>query len=201
LQATMPALFAEEPYKLTSLQTGLTYLSIGVGVALGGLINGKLLDLNYRRTARDIGFAMNDVTGDRIQDFPIERARTRFALFLIPAHLVFLIGYGWAAEYHSHLAVLLILQFALGFVQTCVVQTFNTLLVDIFPDKPSTASAAGNITRCLVSALGVAFVEPLTKAVGWGWVFTILAVVCGIFGNLAVLGIRRWGWELRKART
>jgi multidrug resistance protein len=201
LQATMPALFAEEPYKLTSLQTGLTYLSIGIGVALGGFINGKFLDHNYRRTARDIGFVMNVLAGDRIQDFPIERARTRFATFLLPAHLALLIGYGWAAEYHVHLSVLLMLQFALGFVQTCIVQTFNTLLVDIFPKKPSTASAAGNITRCLASALGVAAVEPLTKGVGWGWVFTIFAIVCGIFGNLAVVGIRRWGWDLRKGRV
>ena len=150
LQATMPGLFTDS-YKLNELQVGLTYLAIGAGVALGGFLNGRFLDINYRRTAKDIGFTINKTTGDDIRTFPIEKARTRFAYALILVDSMILSGYGWVCRSKIHLAVPIIFQFTLGFLQTCIVQTFNTLLVDIFPANPSTASAAGNITRCALS--------------------------------------------------
>lgn len=202
VQATMPVLFTSAPYHLTSLQVGLTYISIGIGVALGGYVNGKTIDYNYRVTAKKIGFAINTTSGDNLAEFPIEKARTRFCALYVPLHAVLLCGYGWIARYRSHLhiAVPLILQFWLGFLQTCIVQTFNTLLVDIFVKKPSTASAAGNITRCAMSAAGVAAVGPLTTALGWGGVFTILAVACGAVGGLALAGVRRWGMQWRRRR-
>lgn len=202
VQASMPTLFSSEPYRLTSLQIGLAYLSIGVGVALGGYINGQTLDYNYAVTARKIGFTINSTSGDDLSDFPIERARTRFSVIYLPLHAALLSGYGWIAENRSHLhvAVPLVFQFWLGFLETCIVQTFNTLLVDIFPSKPSTASAAGNITRCALSAAGVAVVEPLIKAIGWGRVFTIAGVVSGAVGGLAVVGLGIWGSKWRKRR-
>lgn len=202
VQATMPVLFNSAPYHLSSLQVGLTYLSIGVGVALGGYINGQTLDHNYRLVAEKIGFTINSISGDNLEDFPIEQARTRFAVLYIPLQAALLCGYGWIAGNRSrlHLAVPLVFQFWLGFLQTCIVQTFNTLLVDIFPKKPSTASAAGNITRCAMSAAGVAVMEPLMKSVGWGGVFTILGVASGAMGGLAVVGLRCWGSDWRKRR-
>lgn len=202
IQATMPALFTSEPYHLNSLKIGLTYLSIGVGVALGGYINGQTLDHNYAVTAKKIGFTINSISGDDLADFPIEKARTRFCVIYLPLHAALLSGYGWIAgnRSHLHVAVPLVFQFWLGFLQTCIVQTFNTLLVDIFPSKPSTASAAGNITRCAMSAAGVALMEPLIKAIGWGRVFTIAGVVSGAIGGMAVVGLRIWGSKWRKRR-
>ena len=200
LQATIPSLFSSTNYNLTPLQLGLTYLSIGTGVALGGFINGKTLDHNYHRTASAIGFIINTTSGDNLIDFPIEKARTRFSLVFIPLHAVLLVGYGWTARYHLHLSVPLIFHFLLGFLQTCIVQTFNTLLVDIFPSSPSTASAAGNITRCALSAGAIAAVEPLIRVMGWGWVFTMLGGVAGITSFAAVWVMRRKAWEWRRRR-
>lgn len=200
LQATMPALFTEPPYMLTPLQIGLTYLSIGIGVALGGFINGRTLDHNYRKTASRIGFTINKVSGDDLTHFPIERARTRFSILFIPLHAILLIGYSWVCHAKLHLAVILTFQFMLGFLQTCIVQTFNTLLVDIFPENPSTASAAGNITRCVLSAAGIAGVNPLLKGLGYGWVFTMVGLVAGTT-SLGAMGAVRWkGMEWRGRR-
>lgn len=203
LQATMPTLFAAAPYSLSPLQLGLTYISIGVGVACGGLINGWTLDYNYRHTAAKIGFAINEIAGDDVSTFPLERARTRFSLLFIPLDAILLVGYGWVCQHAEscHISVPLILQFALGFLQTCIVQTFNTLLVDIFPANPSTASAAGNITRCALSAGAIAAVQPLLDRLGWGWVFTVLGLMAGCLGMLATWTLRSRGIVWRKRRA
>jgi MFS family permease len=203
LQATMPSLFAGDPYNFEPLKVGLTYLCIGIGVALGGFINGRTLDHNYRIIAARIGFTINRTAGDSLTEFPIERARTRFSMLFIPLHAVLLMGYGWVCQeaIHCHVAVPLILQFALGFLQTCIVQTFNTLLVDIFPSNPSTASAAGNITRCALSAGSIAAVNPLLARLRWGWVFTILGLLCGCSGIAASWVLREKGMKWRNHRT
>lgn len=200
LQATMPDLFATR-YDLDELQIGLTYLSIGLGVACGGFLNGKFMDVNYRRTARDIHFTIDHVVGDDIRLFPIERARTRFAQPLIVLDAFLLIAYGWGCRYHAHLAIMLVLQFTLGLLQTCIVQTFNTLLVDIFPTNPSTASASGNITRCALSAAGIAAIQPLLEQLDYGWVFTLLAVLAGVTCISATALIRSKGMVWRQERS
>jgi MFS family permease len=195
----MPVLFTDH-YGSNELQLGLTYLAIGTGVALGGYMNGRFLDINYRRTAKQVGFTINRVTGDDLRTFPIEKARTRFAYVLILVASILLSGYGWACQTRTHPALPIVFQFTLGFVQTCIVQTFNTLLVDIFPLNPSTASAAGNITRCALSAAGIAAVQPLLERLGYGWVFTLVAGISGISSILATFLIRSSGMSWRDRR-
>ncbi|KAL6244107.1 hypothetical protein RBB50_008977 [Rhinocladiella similis] len=189
LQATMPALCTDNN-SLNELQVGLTYLATSVGVVLGVFFNGKLLDINNRRTAGEVGFTINKISGDDMRSFPIEKARTRSANVLIFFDSLVLVSYGRTCARKAHIAVLLVLQALLGFVQTCIVQTFNTLLVDVFASSPSTASAAGNITRCALFAGGVAIVHPLINSLGFGWVFTIIGAMTGIFGLGAASLIR-----------
>lgn len=199
VQATMPSMFASI-YNLSELQIGLSYLSIGIGVAAGGYSNGKFLDINYSRTAKQIGFIINRISGDDLCTFPVERARTRFAPGLILLCSITLMGYGWTFQERTHLAVPLILQFILGFLTTCTVQTFNTLLVDIFPKSPSTASASGNITRCALSAGGVAAMQPLFNSLSYGWVFTIVGAISGMSAIAALLLIKSNGMKWRNQR-
>lgn len=139
-----------------SYKSASSCLSIGIGVAAVGYTNGKLLDINYQTVAKQIGFTINKVSGDDLRTFPIQRARTRFAFYLVAICTVLPVGYGWAVEQRIHISVPLMLQFLLGFITTCTIQTFNTLLVDFFPANPSTAAASGNPTRCALSAGGVA---------------------------------------------
>ena len=64
---------------LVSWKLGISYLTIGVAVAVGGYPNGKFLERNYGAVARRIGFTINKVSGDGIIQFLTERAGTRFA--------------------------------------------------------------------------------------------------------------------------
>ncbi|KAI4906412.1 hypothetical protein J4E90_010631 [Alternaria incomplexa] len=94
IQASIPAIFTEV-HGLDELQVGLCYFSIGTGVILGGYVNGKLMDYNYRLTAKANNIIVDKVVGDDLAKFPIEKARSRLWWFLIPTSTAVIAGYGW----------------------------------------------------------------------------------------------------------
>lgn len=187
-------------YRFNELEMGLPYLPRGAGIIIGGYCNGKLMDYNYRVTAKKIGWTVDTVAGDDLNQFPIERARSRGSFWLLAISTATLIGYGWAATGHVHVSILLILQFVQGFWGTCFYTIYNTLLVDVYPESPSTAAAAASITRCAMAAAGVAILQPLLDAAGRGWYFTVLGIWSGGCGAVAVWFIQRKGMDWRTRR-
>ncbi|KAJ9609216.1 hypothetical protein H2200_006988 [Cladophialophora chaetospira] len=199
LVAAIPDIY-KQIYRFNELQIGLTYLPRGVGIIIGGYCVGKVMDYNYKFTARSINWDIDSVSGDNLKDFPIERARARGSRWLLLVSTLGLIGYGWAVHFHVHVAVLLILQFMQGFWGTCFYTVYNTLLVDVFPESPSTAAAAASITRCAMAATGVAILQPLLDAAGRGWYFTVLGLWSGSLGAVAVWCIKNKGMGWRSMR-
>ena len=197
--AVMPDIF-KDIYHFNELQIGLTYIPRGVGIIAGGFCIGKIMDYNYKTVARKIGWNIDDVAGDDLQHFPIERARARGSYFLLIISTAVLVGYGWAVTKYAHLAIVLILQFIQGSMGCCFYNTYNALLVDVFPESPSTAAAAASIVRCAMAAAGVAILQPLVAALNRGWYFTILGIWSGGCGALAVLVIERKGMSWRTRR-
>jgi MFS family permease len=111
------------------------------------------------------------------------------------------VGYGWAITYSAHPAILLGLQFLQGFWGTYFYTTYSALMVDIFPEMPSTAVAATSVTRCAMATAGVAILQPLLDAFGRGWYFTVLGLWSGILGPGAVFLLRRKGMAWRRKRS
>lgn len=56
--------------------------------------------------------------------------------------------------------------------------TTATLVVDLFEKKSFGVTASMNLARCLLSTAGTAAIEPMIQAVGTGWAFTILGLIC-----------------------
>jgi multidrug resistance protein len=187
-------------YHFNELDVGLAYLPRGVGIIVGGYCVGKLMDYNYKATARKIGWIIDSVAGDDLTNFPIERARSRGSYWLLVISTTTLVGYGWASSMHAHVSVLLILQFVQGLWGTCFYTIYNTLLVDMFPESPSTAAAAASLVRCGMAAAGVAVLQPLLSAAGRGWYFTALGVWSGGCGAAAVYLIKTKGMNWRTKR-
>lgn len=187
-------------YHFNELQVGFSYLPRGIGIIIGGYCNGKLMDYNYRSTAKKVGWMIDRVSGDDLKRFPIECARSRGSYWLLGVSTATLLGYGWAVERHANVSVPLILQFIQGFWGTCFYTIYNTLLVDVFPESPSTAAAAASIMRCAMAASGIAALQPLLNALGRGWYFTLLGLWSGGFGLAAVYFIRKkgMGWRTRR---
>lgn len=206
VQTSIPPIY-KDTYHFSDLQVGLAYLTGGAGTVLGGYANGKFMDWNYRKTAQQIGHAINQVSGDDLTHFPIERARARGGWYLLTAYTCALAGYGWSvtrassSSSSSSAAVPLTLQFLIAALCTYFQQTFNALLVDIYPHSPGTAAAASNITRCALSAVAVTLVQPLTDGIGRGWFFVVLASLSGGGGMAALWAMRRFSLQWRLERV
>lgn len=198
--AAMPDIF-KDIYGFNELQIGLTYIPRGVGIIAGGFCIGKIMDYNYKTVARQIGWNIDEVAGDDLEQFPIERARARGSYFLLMISTAVLVGYGWAVTKHAPLAIILILQFIQGSMGCCFYNTYNALLVDVFPESPSTAAAAASIVRCAMAAAGIAILQPLLAALNRGWYFTVLGIWSGGCGALAVLVIEKKGMSWRTQRV
>ena len=200
IQTSIPLIY-KNIYNFNDLEVGLCYLTGGAGVLVGSFVAGQLLDRNYKVVAKSAGFTVNTVSGDNVHLFPIESARSRGTIYLATLSGASLVGYGWAVTYHAHPSIPLVLQSLIGTICTIILQVFNTLLVDIFPENPSTAAASGNITRCGLSAVAIVVVDPLVRAMGYGWFFTMVAVINSTSGGTAILLIRRYGMCWRQKRA
>ncbi|CAG9990628.1 unnamed protein product [Clonostachys byssicola] len=199
--AALPDIF-KDIYGFNEWQLGLAYLPRGVGIITGSYVTGKLMDRNYAKTLRELGWTTDRVTPDELVHFPIEKARTRntYPFLFISAGTI--IGYGWAVTQSAHPAVALVLQFIQGFWGTYFYTTYSTLMVDTYPQSPSTAAAATSVTRCAMAAAGVAILQPLLNVAGRGWYFTALGLWSGLFGTVAVSLLRWKGsvWRSRRNR-
>lgn len=198
--AAVPDIF-KSIYGWNEWQVGLAYLPRGIGIILGSYFTGKLLDHNYRMLARRTGKAESKASGAELLDFPIETSRTRGSYIGLAISTVTMAGYGWALHQRSHPAVILALQFLQGFWGTFFYTTYSALLVDSFPQSPSTAAATTSVTRCAMAATGVAILQPLMDATGRGWYFTALGLWSGVFCAAAIFLLRWRGMTWRRERT
>lgn len=190
-QVAIPVIF-EEIYGYNELEIGLTFLPGLAGMTIGGIIAGKLVDRNFSTTAQKYNADVKDV--------PLETARYRRCFPFIIFEMGLVAGYGWAVQSHVHPSIPLIMQFFICGTSTLLSHTSSALLVDIFPDTPSTAYASGQIMRCGLSAASAAILQPLVDAVGRGWYFTIFAVFVGISGLGSVVISRSKGVHWRQQR-
>ncbi|KAH8593483.1 major facilitator superfamily domain-containing protein [Bisporella sp. PMI_857] len=200
--ASVPQLFLNI-YGFNDLQIGLCYLPFGVGCAIASYVNGRILDFNYKRVARQVNFTIDRKHGDDLRKFPIERARLEIIWPFIGLGLSCVLCYGWVLEKKGHLAFTLILTFLIGLFVNGAFNILSTLVVDLYPQSPSTATAANNLVRCFMGAGGTATIEIMVHAMGPGWCFTLIALICVAAIPLLLVELK-WGptWrEERRART
>ncbi|KAH6723225.1 major facilitator superfamily domain-containing protein [Leptodontidium sp. MPI-SDFR-AT-0119] len=198
IMASIPQLFSEI-YGYNDLQIGLCYIPFGCGCAFASIINGKLLDGNYKRVAKKVGFTIDRKHGDDLRHFPIERARLEIIWPILYFGLACNLCYGWVLEKNANLAAPLILQFFMGL---CINGSFNilsTLVVDLYPQSPSTATAANNLVRCFVGAGGTGIINIMIDSMGRGWCFTFIALVC-IAASPMLWVEMKWGPKWREER-
>lgn len=196
--ATIPSLFAEI-YNFNDLQIGLCYIPFGVGCACASIITGHFMDWNYRRVALNSGFHIDIRRGDDLQHFPLEKARVQVIYPMIYCGIAAILCYGWVLEKNAPLAAPLILHFIIGLTLTGGFNVMSTMLVDLYPLSPSTATAANNLVRCWMGAAGTAIIAEMIKGMGRGWCFTFIAAV--VFLACGLLWVEeRWGPGWREER-
>jgi multidrug resistance protein len=197
--ASMPQLFLEI-YGFNDLQIGLCYIPFGIGCCIASFVNGKMLDRNYRRVAKSIGFTIDLKHGDDLRHFPIERARIELMWPMLTIGLACYLCYGWVLEMNANLAAPLILQFLIGVFLNGSFNILGTLLVDLYPESPATATAANNLVRCFMGAGGTGIIIIMIEKMGRGWCFTFIALVCIAASPLVWVELK-WGPIWREERT
>ncbi|GAM84947.1 hypothetical protein ANO11243_029500 [Dothideomycetidae sp. 11243] len=196
--STTPYLFAKL-YQFDQLQIGLCYLPLGVGAMCAPVINGKLLDWNFRRTAARIGMKIDRKRATDLKEFPLEKARMEIIMPFMFTTITCNFIYGWVMHKGAPLPAALVLQFIIGIANTAAFAGMNVLLVDLFPQSPSTVIAANNLCRCFLGAGATAVVIPLVDAIGTGGAFSL---ACGLLALTTpiswVLVQKGPGWRMER---
>jgi multidrug resistance protein len=189
-------------YHLNYVAAGLVYLPSGVGGVLAAYTTGKILDREYDSVARKHNLPVDkkSIDANDLAEYPIEKARLRSAFVLLTISATSTIGYGWALQQRTHMAVPLVLQFFSGSTQVAIFVVVGTLLTDLNPDKSATVQASYNLVRCGLSAAGVAALQAGVDGIGVGWIFTIYGIMAFCCVPL-FWWLRHSGWEWRKARA
>ena len=85
------------------------------------------------------------------------------------------------------------------FTNSEITKVMSTMLVDLYPSSPATATAANNLVRCLMGAAGTAVIIQMINGMGRGWCFTFIAAV--IFFTSPLLWVElKWGPKWREQR-
>ncbi|KAF9881641.1 major facilitator superfamily transporter [Colletotrichum karsti] len=193
--ATLGTLF-REIYGFNDLQLGLCYLPYGAGCCVASLGQGYVLDWNYRRIAHKIGFTIDRRRGDDLSKFPIEKARLQPVYPAVAVGLIAVVAYGWVLHLETSVAAPLVLQSVIGLTITGSFSIMNTLIVDLYPEAPATATAANNLIRCTMGAVGTAVIEYMIQGMGRGWCFTFIAALCAVLSPMLFWIVKKGpGWR------
>ena len=195
---TLPQLFTEI-YGFHDLQIGLSFMPFGFGCIAASLTNGRVLDWNYRRVAAKAGIRVDRKRGEDMRHFPIEKARLPIVFPLLYTGQIAIIAYGWVLDVEGPLAAALVLLFLIGFLANGAFNAMSTMLIDLYPTTPSTATAANNLVRCWMGAGGTAVISLLLGALGRGWTFTLLGALV-LLASPMPMALLRWGPKWREQR-
>jgi len=113
VQASLSSLFITK-YGFKEVYAGLVYVPFGLGCALasytcGKMMNrtgqvcvltreGHIMNMEYRRAARNADFTIDRVRGDDLAEFPIENARLRITHVYVALAVATIVAYGWTVD-------------------------------------------------------------------------------------------------------
>ncbi|PHH66946.1 hypothetical protein CDD81_5298 [Ophiocordyceps australis] len=179
--------FSQPPYGYSQLIVGLLYVPSGLGYFVAALFGGHWLDNIMAREARRAN--RYDEKG-RLVYLPEDRMRENMWLAnsLYPMGMLL---FGWTLQYGVMWIVPSIGTFTFGLASMLVFSAATTMLTEFVHSRSSAGVAVNNFVRNILSCVGTIVAAPWINAIGTGWVFTILAIVCFVFGFVGVWVLRR----------
>ncbi|KAF8898987.1 MFS general substrate transporter [Infundibulicybe gibba] len=177
VNASISTLFLKTYPQLDETRIGLTFLALGGGMILGSCIIGKFLDWEFQTIKNQLHPGPTD-------------ARLRSLPFFMTLSALCCAGYGWCLEKRVSIAGPLILQIAIGFVAIAVMNSTQTLIIDLLPKQSSSATACNNLVRCTFSAVIVSVIDLIINAIGIGWTYVLL-------GGLSLVAVPLFYLEIK----
>lgn len=191
-------------YNLDTTLQGLLFLPQAIGSLLSAIFNSRVVDKSFARHARRADIPVDkkrqlDILATRVH---IERARLDIAIPMLIATGVLTLVFGWLVEADVNIWGPIVILVFMAFTTLAGFSAVNVLIIDLHRDRAATASAAGNLVRCLMGAGSAAIVNTIIDSVGIGWCFTIWGLlVIGL--SVPLLGIVcQWGpgWRARRLK-
>lgn len=194
LNISVQQTFSESPYNYKVIIVGLLYIPNSIGYLIASLAGGRWTDYIMHREARAAG--RYDEHGKLIFR-PEDRMRENawIAAVVFPGALVW---YGWSADKGIIWIVPMIANFFFGVGSMLIFAVATTMLTEFLPKRSSSGVAVNNFVRNIFSCVGGVVAQPLISAIGNGWLFMGLGVICWISAFTVVWAMRRFGprWRI-----
>lgn len=184
LNIGIESLYSNSPYNFSSIIVGLLFIPNSVGYFLSSIFNGYWSDRILKRSIRKNGV---EVPEARIAE------NVYLSSVLYPASLLI---FGWTANYKVFWLCPLIGTFLYGVASMIIFGNTMTYLVDTLPGRGSSGVALNNLVRMCLAAIATFVAGPLERAMGFGWLYTMLAIG-GVLVTSCIFGIKKWGSHWR----
>lgn len=184
MSTTLPDIL-EEVYGLTPALTGTAFMTFSVGSAVACVGCNFWLDRIYiqlRDSSKGVG-----------------RPEYRLPLVVIGGLTmpVTVILYGWSAEVHWPLWVMLMTVGWMGAALMLAFVPWFVFIADAFGVYAASANTGLIVTRCLMGTFMPLAAQPLIRRLGYGYGFTVLGGVSLVLAPVPVL-VMRYGWRWRQ---
>ncbi|KAI0836654.1 MFS general substrate transporter [Hypoxylon sp. FL0890] len=175
LFATFPSVF-EKTYGWNVGVSGLAYLGIGVGCAIGLYTFASLSDKLLRENGGP------------------ER-RLLLMIWIGPCVPIGIFWYGWTADYAVHWIVPIIGTVFIGAGTLIITSSAQVYMMDMFgPQGAASALAATTLVRNASGAFLALAADPLYKRFGLGWGNSVLGFITLAFTPVPILFYKYGGW-------
>ena len=164
LFTTISETFKDE-YGFSIAASGLSFLGIGIGMAIATYICGATLDWHTNRMKKKHGGEV--------------KPEWRLPL-MVPGSCAASIGlflYGWTVEVHTHWTAPIVGTAFVGFSLSATAIPVVTYLADAFGAYRASAIAAMHMYRLIVTIVLPLAARPLYEALGMGWGNSVLAFI------------------------
>ncbi|KAF2139259.1 uncharacterized protein K452DRAFT_232600 [Aplosporella prunicola CBS 121167] len=195
LNISIETTFSAVPYSFSTIIVGLLYIPNSLGYIMASLLGGRWIDGIMHREARKRGqYDASNKLVLRPEDRMRENAWAGALLF--PGALLW---YGWTAEKGVFWLVPMIANFFFGIGSMLIFAMATTMLTEFMPRKASNGIALNNFARNIFSCIGSVVTDPAIRAIGNGWLFTAVALVCFAWGPVCILLMLRYSEQWRKS--
>jgi MFS family permease len=92
----------------------------------------------------------------------------------------------------------MIANFFFGLGSMIVFAMATTMLTEFMPRRASNGIAVNNFMRNIFSCVGGIIADPLIKAIGNGWLCTILGIISLVVGAVVIWAMKKYGEKWRE---
>ncbi|CAO3631137.1 unnamed protein product [Cunninghamella blakesleeana] len=185
IENMLPDLYTNH-YGLSSGMVGLTFLSPGLGEIVGSIFSGHLSNHFIYKAIEKRGYAIPE---DRLA------LNVWPAAFLLNPLAFFL--WGWPIQFDWSIWVSIIMFGVQCFAMVNIFNPALAYLVDAVHGKGASVTAAANLVRMIWSCILSLIANPMTAAVGPGWV-TFFFGMLNLVWAVLILFVKLKGEKLRK---